>query len=624
MATASPIRDGDAVAGALVLWQDVTAARQAEAERESLGRFPAENPNPILRLEHGRKIIYANPAARAMLGAGATAPEADAPGGIARAATGALAAGVPRETEYAVGDEVYLLSLVPLKDRRYVNVYGVRITGRTRAEAALRESEAVARSFMENMVDACAICETVVDAAGEPVDIRLVEVNPAFLPNLPLPAERVVGQTASSILTAMDRTWFDRFLEVGTTGRAAAFEELFPALGGWYQVAAFPVRGGQIAVVFHDITEQRQAEEAVRERERVVQSIFRAAPAGIGLVSGLQPGRRFEEVNDRLLEMSGYARSELIGRDSRILYPDDEAYAAVARDFVPHSEACGRGEVETRWRRKDGAVFDVLLGSWLIDPQDSGAGVIFIALDLTKLHESQRSLKRYARDLRRSTRSAAVCVRRKPRPAGAAPQYRRASPAPGPQVRGRLGQDADEYIAFIVEGGVRMQALIQDLLQVSRVETRAQSPVPTDANGPAGDALRSLEPAIREAGATVTVDDLPVVMADPASSCRFSRTWSATRSGPRRPDRPLEVRVSAERQNGMWEFSVADNGIGIEREFFNRIFEMFRRLHTHDQYDGTGIGLAVVKKIVERHSGNIRVESVPGEGSTFLFTLPAA
>ena len=244
VATASPIRDGDAVAGALVLWQDVTAARQAEAERESLGRFPAENPNPILRLEHGRTIIYANPAARAMLGAGATAPEADAPGEIARAATGALAAGVPRETEYAVGDEVYLLSLVPLKDRRYVNVYGVRITERTRAEAALRESEAVARSFMENMVDACAICETVVDAAGEPVDIRLVEVNPAFLHDLPLPAERVVGQTASSILTAMDRTWFDRFLEVGTTGRAAAFEELFPALGGWYQVAAFPVRAG--------------------------------------------------------------------------------------------------------------------------------------------------------------------------------------------------------------------------------------------------------------------------------------------------------------------------------------------------------------------------------------------
>ncbi len=620
VATAAPVSGG-----ALVLWQDVTAARRAESEREALGRFPAKDPNPVLRLEHGRTIVFANPAARALLGAAAPAPEADAPVEIVRAATGALAAGALRETEYVAGDDVYLLSFVPLKDRGYVNVYGVRITGRVRAEAALRESEAVARSFMENMVDGCAICETVVDGAGEPVDIRIVDVNPAFLQDLPLPAGRVVGHTVSSILPEMDRAWFDRFFEIGRTGRAAAFEEPFPAFGRWHQVAAFPVRGGRIAVVLHDITEQRRAEEAVRERERVVQGIFRAAPAGIGLVSGLGPGRRFEEVNDRLLQMSGYSRDELVGQDSRVLYLDDGAYAAVGRDSARQLEAYGRGEVETRWRRKDGSAFSVLLSSSLIDPQAPRAGVIFIAVDLTALHESQRSLQRYARDLRRSNeelqRFAYAASHDLQEPLRSIVSF---SQLLDRRYRGRLGTDADEYIAFIVEGGVRMQALIKDLLQLSRVETRARPPVPTDANGPVGGALRSLKPAICEAGATVTVDDLPVVVADPVQLEQVFVNLVGNAVKYRRPDRPLEVRVSAERRDGVVEFAVADNGIGIEAEYYDRIFEMFRRLHTHDQYEGTGIGLSVVKKIVERHGGSVRVESTPGEGSTFFFSLPAA
>ncbi|HIH04194.1 MAG TPA: nitrogen fixation protein FixL, partial [Methanoregulaceae archaeon] len=92
----------------------------------------------------------------------------------------------------------------------------------------------------------------------------------------------------------------------------------------------------------------------------------------------------------------------------------------------------------------------------------------------------------------------------------------------------------------------------------------------------------------------------------------------------RRPDVPLEIRISASRVNGMVEFAVADNGIGIEAEYFDRIFEMFRRLHTHDKYSGTGVGLAIVRRIVERHGGTVRVESRPGEGSTFFLTLPAA
>ena len=133
-----------------------------------------------------------------------------------------------------------------------------------------------------------------------------------------------------------------------------------------------------------------------------------------------------------------------------------------------------------------------------------------------------------------------------------------------------------------------------------------------------------METRLAEAGATVEVGDLPTVMADPSQLQQVFTNLIGNALKYRRPDVPAEVRISAERAGGFWRFAVTDNGIGIEKEYFDRIFVIFQRLHTRDEYEGTGIGLAVVRKIVERHGGRIRVESIPGQGSTFSFTLPAA
>jgi light-regulated signal transduction histidine kinase (bacteriophytochrome) len=191
------------------------------------------------------------------------------------------------------------------------------------------------------------------------------------------------------------------------------------------------------------------------------------------------------------------------------------------------------------------------------------------------------------------------------------------------RYRGKLDEDADEFIGFIVEGGNRMQRLIEDLLQLSRVETKAKPLSPTDAAEVVADALRLMETPIREAEATVTVEPLPTVMADAAQLAQVFTNLVGNALKYRRPDVPPEVRISAEREGRFWRFFVEDNGIGIEAEYFDRIFVIFQRLHTRDEYEGTGIGLAVVRKIVERHGGRIGVESTPGEGSTFTFTLPA-
>ncbi len=169
-----------------------------------------------------------------------------------------------------------------------------------------------------------------------------------------------------------------------------------------------------------------------------------------------------------------------------------------------------------------------------------------------------------------------------------------------------------------------MQALIQDLLQVSRVETTTKPLQPTDAAAVAADVGRAMETPLREAGAILEVDDLPVVRADAAQLEQVFMNLIGNAIKYRHPDRPPAIRIAAWRVGPMVQFAVQDNGIGIESEYHDRIFEMFRRLHTHDEYEGTGIGLAVVRKIVERHGGKVWVESIPGDGSTFFFTLPAA
>jgi PAS domain S-box-containing protein len=189
------------------------------------------------------------------------------------------------------------------------------------------------------------------------------------------------------------------------------------------------------------------------------------------------------------------------------------------------------------------------------------------------------------------------------------------------RYKGRLDADADEFIAFAVGGANRMQTLINDLLSYSRLETRGKPPEPTDSHDALGQALANLGTAIQESGALVTNDDLPMVKADESQLAQLFQNLvgNAVKFHGKEPPR---VHISAVSQGNEWLFSVRDNGIGIAQEYQERIFTIFQRLHSREEYPGTGIGLALCKRIVERHGGTIRVESGPGSGSTFFFTLP--
>ncbi len=186
---------------------------------------------------------------------------------------------------------------------------------------------------------------------------------------------------------------------------------------------------------------------------------------------------------------------------------------------------------------------------------------------------------------------------------------------------GKLDADADEFIGFAVDGAARMQKLINDLLTYSRVGRRRKLFEPTDVNYVLSLTLVDLENAIEESHAIITNDELPTVMADQAQVSQLLQNLLSN-AIKFRGEGPPHIHISSEQENGQWIFSVSDDGIGIDPQYHERIFAIFQRLHGRTEYDGTGIGLSVCKSIVERHGGNIWLESKSGSGSTFCFSIP--
>jgi signal transduction histidine kinase len=187
----------------------------------------------------------------------------------------------------------------------------------------------------------------------------------------------------------------------------------------------------------------------------------------------------------------------------------------------------------------------------------------------------------------------------------------------------KLDAEANEFIGYAVDGAKRMQRLITDLLQFSRISSRAKPMESVDLETALDDTLKDLEIRIEDCGGAVTHDPLPTVQADPVQMRQLLLNLISNAMKFQTPEGKPAVRVSAVREGRWWRFGVRDNGIGIDPQYFKNLFQIFKRLHTGAEYPGTGIGLALCKKIVERHGGRIWVESALGRGSTFLFTLPA-
>jgi PAS domain S-box-containing protein len=366
--------------------------------------------------------------------------------------------------------------------------------------------------------------------------------------------------------------------------------------------------------------ELADTERNLRETQEYLESLITYANAPIIV---WDQDLRILRLNKALVRLTGRELGELVGRPIHELFTPggrEKAINLIARAM--------KGE---RWEAEeipiqsvDGSTRTVL---WNSAPVYSPNGLILVStiaqgVDITPMKQHEIELTRLTDDLRRSNKEleqfAYVASHDLREPLRMVTLF---SQLLQKNYVGRLDADADEFIGYIVEGAIRMDALVDDLLEYSRVSSQARLFQPTDFNNVVQEVRNNLAVAIVESGAVLDVRSLPTIDADRSQIVQLYQNLISNAIKFRRDQAP-HITIAMEEDNQEWMFSVQDNGIGIEEEYTTKIFNIFQRLHSKDKYAGTGIGLAICRRIVERHGGKIWVESDPGEGSTFRFTIP--
>jgi PAS domain S-box-containing protein len=387
------------------------------------------------------------------------------------------------------------------------------------------------------------------------------------------------------------------------------------------RVIARDAGGNPLRIVgtHRDIAERREAQEALQNREALLREFITHTPAAIAI---LDREMRYVQVSRRWLTDYKLGEQEVIGRCHYDVFPDiPERWKEIHRrvlagaiescDEDPFLRADGRTEWlqwEARpWYEAGGGIGGLIFFTQVITERKE-LGMRLEAQN-RELASSNAELEQFAyvasHDLQEPLRAVAGCTQ-----------------ILAQRYAGRLDDDAEELVLHIVDGSSRMKALIEDLLTLSRVSSQGEPLRQVDTAAALRQALANLQGRIKEQDARVSASPLPKVVGDFTQLVQLFQNLIGNAIKYRRADEVPRIVVAAHSSPAGHEFSVEDNGIGIEAQYFERIFGVFQRLHTREEYPGTGIGLAICRKIVERHGGRIGIESSVGRGSTFRFTLP--
>src|SRR5687768_8005521 len=643
----APGAEAEGLVGAIF---DVTARARAEnALRESEERFRAvvDSANEgMLIYDRSLNIIAGNRAAERIVGLplgeligkpgftsllnciradGTPLPEADRPTRVT-VRTGEpqtdLRIGIKRAGGTVTWLSVNTAFLRRVDDTDYYGVVSTvtDVTEQTLAEARLKESEARFRRTFE-------LAGSGMAHIG--MDRRFIRVNRRLCGILGYSEEELLTLTGRQISHPDDLDIINEQRPALHSGEidAVRLEKRYLRKDGavvWVKFSMTLERDAdgrplyEIAV-YDDITAQRDTEARLKESEARFRQTFELAASGIcHVVDG-----RFVRVNKSLCEILGYAEKELLGRSvKQVSHPEDRDVTDAERARIRAGEI-DSARFEKRYVRADGRVMWADVAIALVrDVFGMPLYEIAVFDDITERKKSEAALHAAHEELTRSNAEleqfAYVASHDLQEPLRMVASYTQLL---GRRYQAKLDQDAREFMSYIVDGATRMKQLIEDLLAYSRVGTKGQDFKPVALEAPLRRALFNLRAGIEEAGAAVTYDPLPTVLGDEVQLGQLLQNLVGNSLKFRSNSVP-RIHIGVSDQPGEFQIEVRDNGIGIEPQYYERIFMVFQRLFNKGEYPGTGIGLAICKKVVERHGGRIWVESRPGDGSSFYFTLP--
>jgi len=512
------------------------------------------------------------------------------------------------ELEYA--DREWIFQAVPIADERGDVFAGmtmaVDVTERKEQERALEQYS----EYLDDVIDGIDDLFYVLDSDGT---LRRWNESVADVTGYSLP------EIAS--MDALD--FFEEDAEKIVTAIAEGFEEgsvlveadLVTNDGERipYEFSATTVENPEgdtvLAGIGRDVSEQKARERELTKYETIVETIED------GIYVKDEDGY-FTMVNEAYAEMTGYDPEELVGEHASLVV--DEAAIQGSREMVS-AAATGDDDdeptMEASLRTKGGGEIPAE-GTFATIETDDELKEVGVVRDITERKERRRKLEESNERLEQFAYAASHDLQE---PLRMVSSYLSLIER---RYADELDEDAEEFIEFAVDGAERMREMIDALLQYSRVETRGDPFEPVDLESVYQDAIQDLEVKIAETGAEIEAESLPAVYGDEGQLRQvfenlLSNAIEYSEEG------PPQISVDAERDGGEWIVSVSDDGIGIDPEHSDRVFEVFNRLHTREEHEGTGIGLALCRRIIERHGGEIWVDSTPGEGSKFYFTVPA-